>query len=71
MMNDFQLGILQTLLEYASPVGIGDVSVSITKGPDEVVIEMKLVSRDISFWVYDEGAQILGARLEFGMKHRF
>ena len=63
-MNSLQLGVLQKLLEYASPVGVGDVSVSIVKGPNEVVVEMKLISRGISFWVYDDGAHISGPRID-------
>jgi hypothetical protein len=63
-MNSFQLDILKKLMEYASPIELGDVSVSIEKGPNEVVVELKLISRGISFWVYDDGAQIRGPQLD-------
>jgi hypothetical protein len=63
-MNTFQLGIMQKLLEYASPVDVGDVTISIIKGPEEVVVEMKLVARSVSFWVYEDEAQILGPKID-------
>jgi hypothetical protein len=63
-MNKFQLGLLQKLLEYASPVDVGDVAISIVKGSKEVVIEMKLVAKSVSFWVYEDEAQIQGPRID-------
>ena len=63
-MNKFQLDILKQLIDYTSPVSAGDISVSIRKGPSEVVVELKLISRDISVWVYEDGAQVRGRKLD-------
>jgi len=59
-MNRFQLDLTKELIEMLSPVALGDVVVAIAKGPREVTLEAKLVSRDIAFWIYEDGASILG-----------
>jgi hypothetical protein len=59
-MDEFQLGLTKELIELMSPPSVGDVSISISKGPSEIVVEAKLASRDLSFWIYDDGASIIG-----------
>jgi hypothetical protein len=59
-MNQFQLHLTKELIEMLSPTALGDVVIAITKDPNEITSEVKLVSRDIAFWMYEDGASILG-----------
>ncbi|QWG12382.1 hypothetical protein KMZ29_22155 [Bradyrhizobium sediminis] len=59
-MNNFQLNLTKDVIELISPAAVGDVSVSISKGPNEVIVEAKLTSRNLSLWIYENGASILG-----------
>jgi len=63
-MNKFQLDLLKELIELISPAAVGDISISISKGPNEVVIEAKLTSRQLSFWIYEDGTSILGEGID-------
>ena len=45
-MDEFQLGLTKELIELMSPPSVGDVSISISKGPSEIVVEAKLASRE-------------------------
>jgi hypothetical protein len=51
---------MKELIEMFSPVALGDVVVAIAKGPREVTREVKLVSRDVAFWISEDRASILG-----------
>lgn len=59
-MKRFQSDLLKELIDLISPAVVGDVSISITKGPNEPVVEAKLISRQLSFWIYEDGASLLG-----------
>jgi hypothetical protein len=63
-MNRFQCDLLKELIDLISPAVVGDVSISIAKGPNEPVIETKLISRQLSFWIYEDGAQIAGEGID-------
>ncbi len=63
-MNKFQLDVLKDLLELISPAEVGDISILVSKGSNETVIEAKLTKRDLSFWIYDDGASILGRNVD-------
>jgi hypothetical protein len=63
-MNKFQLDILKKLIELISPTEVGDICISISKGPSEVVVEVKLISKNFSFWIYEDGASILGKNID-------
>jgi hypothetical protein len=59
-MNEFQIHLTEKLIELVSPQTLGDVTVKIRKGGDETTVEVILDEREVSFWVYVDGASILG-----------
>ena len=63
-MNKFQLSLLKNLLELMSPAEVGDISIEVSKGPTEPLIEAKLISRNMSFWIYVDGAMIDGEGID-------
>jgi len=60
----FQVDLTRDLIELISPAAVGGVSVSISKGPNEVIVEAKLTSRDLSFWIYADEASIPGKGID-------
>lgn len=59
-MTRFQLDLTKDVVELISLAAVGDVSISIEKGPNEILVEAKIPSRDLSLWIYEDGASILG-----------
>jgi hypothetical protein len=69
-MNQFQLILTKELIELLSPSALGNFLINVSKGPNEVTIECKLVSQDIAFWIYEDEASVLGMILIFASRLR-
>jgi hypothetical protein len=63
-MNKFQVSLTAFLLEVLSNKDLGDILVTVSKASDEVLVEVRLESFKIGFWVYDDGASIFAPRVD-------